>query len=165
MITLEQVGTTNAAVFKNIRLRALQDAPTAFSATYAKESKLSDADWLQRTSQWNSVNSVAYLAMDSGSAVGIAAGVFAGKDPTSANLMSMWVAPAQRRLGIGRMLVDAVAAWARAQNMLHLGLMVTSNNDHALQFYQSLGFALTGHSDTYRNDPTLREYEMRRSLT
>ena len=62
------------------------------------------------------------------------------------------------------MLVDAVAAWARGRNMLYLGLMVTSNNDHALQFYQSLGFALTGRSDTYRNDPTLREYEMRRSL-
>ena len=164
MIKLEPIGPTNAPVFKNIRLRALQDAPTAFSSTYAQESKLTDADWLQRTSQWNSVHSVAYLAMDGGNAVGIAAGVFDSNDPTSANLMSMWVAPAQRRLGIGRMLVDAVAAWARGRNMLHLGLMVTSNNDHALQFYQSLGFALTGRSDTYRNDPTLREYEMRRSL-
>jgi ribosomal protein S18 acetylase RimI-like enzyme len=49
--------------------------------------------------------------------------------------------------------------------MLYLGLKVTSNNDHALHFYQSLGFALTGRSETYRNDPALREYEMRRSLT
>ena len=83
MIKLEQVGPTNAPVFKNIRLRALQDAPTAFSSTYAKESKLSDADWLQRTSQWNGVNSVAYLAMDGDNAVGIAAGVFDSNDPAT----------------------------------------------------------------------------------
>ncbi len=165
MIKLEQVDPTNAAVYKNIRLRALQDTPSAFSSTYAKESKLTDADWLQRSSQWNSARSVAYLAMDGGNAVGIAAGVFAGNDPTSANLMSMWVAPAHRRLGIGRMLVEAVAAWARGHNMLHLVLMVTSNNLHAMHFYQSLGFVLTGRSDSYRNDPTLREYEMQRSLT
>ena len=165
MIKLEQVGTTNASVFKDIRLRALQDTPTAFSSTYAKESKLTDADWLQRSSQWNSAHSVAYLALDGGNAVGIAAGVLDSNDPTSANLMSMWVARAHRRLGVGRMLIDAVAAWARGRNMLHLALMVTSNNDHARQFYQSLGFVLTGRSDTYRNDPTLREYEMRRSLT
>lgn len=164
MIKLEQIGPTNAPVFKNIRLRALPDSPTAFSSTYAEEFKLTDADWLKRTSQWSSANSVAYLAMDVGSAVGIAAGVRDSNDPTRTNLMSMWVAPAHRRLGIGRMLVDAVAAWARAQNMLHLCLMVTSNNDHAMQFYQSLGFALTGRSETYRNDPALLEYEMRRSL-
>ncbi len=72
--------------------------------------------------------------MDVGSAVGIAAGVRDSNDPIRANLMSMWVAPAHRRLGIGRMLVDAVAAWARAQNMLHLCSMVTGNNDHAMQF-------------------------------
>ena len=157
IIKLEQIGPTNAPICKNIRLRALQDSPAAFSATYAEEPKLTDADWLKRTSQWSSARSVAYLAMDVGSAVGIAAGVRDRNDPKRANLMSMRVAPAHRRLGIGRMLVDAVAAWARAQNMLQLALLVTSNNDHAMRFYQSLGFARTGRSETYRNDPALLE--------
>jgi ribosomal protein S18 acetylase RimI-like enzyme len=165
MIKLAQIGPTNAPVFKNIRLRALQDAPSAFSSTYADESKLTDADWLKRASQWSGADAVAYLAMDAGSAVGIAAGVLDRTDPTRATLISMWVEPAHRRLGIGRILVDAIVTWARAQNVLYLGLMVTSNNDRALQFYQSLGFARTGRSATYRNDPALREYEMRRSLT
>jgi len=165
MIKLEQIGPTNAPVFKNIRLRALQDSPTAFSSTYAEEFKLSDADWLTRASQWGGVNSVAYLAMATGNAVGIAAGVGDRNDYQRANLMSMWVAPAQRRLGIGRMLVDAVAAWARAQDMLYLCLMVTSNNDHAMRFYQSLGFALTGRNEPYRNDQALLNLEMHRSLS
>jgi len=165
MIKLEQIGPTNAPVFKNIRLRALQDSPAAFSSTYAEESKLSDADWLKRASQWSSAHSVAYLAMDAGNAVGIAAGVRDRNDPQRANLMSMWVAPAHRRRGIGRMLVDAVAAWARAQDMLYLCLMVTSNNDHAMRFYQSLGFALTGRNEPYRNDQALFNFEMHRSLS
>ncbi|MGZ8533729.1 MAG: GNAT family N-acetyltransferase, partial [Candidatus Binatia bacterium] len=151
MIQLEQIGPTNTPVFKNIRLRALQDSPTAFSSTYAEELKLTDADWFNRASLWGGVNSVAYLALDVGNAVGIAAGVRDRNDLQRADLMSMWVAPAQRRLGIGRMLVDAVAAWARAQDMLYLCLMVTSNNDHAMRFYQSLGFALTGRNEPYRN--------------
>ena len=103
--------------------------------------------------------------MDVGSAVGIAAGVRDQNHSKRANLMSMWVAPAHRRLGIGRMLVDAVAAWARTRNMLHLCLMVTSNNDHAMQFYQSLGFALTGRSEPDRNDPALFDLEIHRSLS
>lgn len=49
--------------------------------------------------------------------------------------------------------------------MLHLCLMVTSNNDRAMQFYQNLGFALTGRSETYRNDPALLDFEMHRSLS
>jgi len=165
MIKLDLMGPTNAPVSKAIRLRALPDSPAAFSYTYAEESKLTDADWLERAGQWSGTNSVTYLAMDNGRAMGIASGVRDHNDPRRADLMSMWVAPDHRRLGIGRMLVDALAAWVRAQNVLNLYLLVISNNDQAIQFYQSLGFALTGRSEDYRNDPARLNYEMHRSLT
>ena len=152
-------------IFKDIRLRALQDSPAAFSSTYAEESKLTDADWHKRATQWSSAKSVGYLALDAGSAVGIAAGVLDHSDPKRADLMSMWIAPTHRRLGIGRTLVDAVAAWAGAQNAQNLGLLVTSNNDRAMRFYQSVGFTLTGRTEPYRNDPSLLNYEMRRLIS
>jgi ribosomal protein S18 acetylase RimI-like enzyme len=164
MIRLELVNPNNASIFKDIRLRALQDSPTAFSANYADECKLTDSDWLERATQWTSHKSVAYLAMDTGAAVGIAAGLVDLNHPRRASLMSMWVAPTHRRLGIGRTLVDAIVAWARGHNVLHLCLMVTSNNDRAIHFYQRLGFTLTGRSEPHRNDASLRDYEMRRSL-
>ena len=164
MISLQLISPANAGVFKDIRLRALQDSPTAFSANYADEVKLTDSDWLDRAAQWSSDKSAAYLAIDSGAAVGIAAGILDRNNPLHANLMSMWVAPTHRRLGIGRILVDAIISWARVHNVLHLHLMVTSNNDRAIQFYQSLGFVFTGRSKPYRNDPSLLDYEMRRSL-
>ena len=131
MIRLELVNPNNAAIFKDIRLRALQDSPTAFSANYADEAKLTDSDWLDRAAQWSSDKSAAYLAIDSGAAVGIAAGLLDRNDSLRASLMSMWVAPTHRRLGIGRTLVEAIVAWARGHNVLYLYLMVTSNNDRA----------------------------------
>ncbi len=165
MIELEPITPTNAQVYKNLRLRALLDSPTAFSSTYADAAKLSDDDWLQRAAHWSSRAAVAYLAIDAGDAVGMAAGVLGVNDPRRAELLSMWVAPSHRRSGIGRLLVDTIAAWARARNVLHLYLSVTSNNDQAIQFYRSLGFTLTDRRETYPNDPALCNLAMLRALT
>ena len=77
----------------------------------------------------------------------------------------MWVAPTHRRLGIGRSLVEAIVTWARMQNVRTLLLRVTSNNDTAINFYQRLGFSQTGKTEPYRNDPSLLDYEMRRSIS
>jgi len=165
MIILEPITARNALLFKDIRLRALQDSPAAFSSTYAEESKLTDAEWLNRATQWSGAKSGGYLAMDGDTAVGIAAGILDQNEPLRAELVSMWDAPTHRRLGTGRMLVDAVVAWARARNAQTLLLLVTSNNDGAIRFYQSVGFALTGRTEPYRNDRSLLNYEMRRYIS
>lgn len=56
VITIEPVRQRDAMLMKEIRLRALRDAPSAFSSTYEKESELSDADWVERTAQSSSTN-------------------------------------------------------------------------------------------------------------
>jgi putative acetyltransferase len=76
----------------------------------------------------------------------------------------MWVAPTHRRRSVGKGLVEAIATWAQSQNATSLCLMVTSNNESAMAFYQRLGFARTGRTEPYPNDPALIEYEMCRSL-
>lgn len=151
-------------IFKDVRLRALLDSPTAFSSTFAKESTLTDDDWVARVAQWSSGTSTTYLALDTGRACGIASGMLDQSDPSRAHLLSMWVAPTHRLMGIGRSLVEAVLAWARAKNVQTMQLLVTSNNDTAIQFYRRLGFTLTGYTATYANDPALKDYEMIRSL-
>ncbi len=165
MIVLELITAHNAIVFKDVRLRALLDTPTAFSSTHAEESKLTDADWLKRAAQWSGEKSVGYLAMDTGISCGIASGLLDQADATHAHLLSMWVAPTHRRQGVGRTLVEAVVSWARTQNIRTLQLLVTSNNRTAIEFYQRLGFSLTGKTEPYRNDPALSNFEMNRSIT
>jgi len=164
MLTLERISPENVVAFKNTRLRALDDSPTAFGSTYAKEVKLSDADWHQRSIDWTSHRSVGYLAMDGETPCGIGAAFLDEKNPERAHLVSMWVAPAQRGKGVGFTLVSGVRAWAKDQGARTLRLSVTNNNERAIEFYRRTGFSMTGKTEPYPNDPALFEYEMSQNL-
>ena len=105
-----------------------------------------------------------YIAMDADAACAIAGGYLHQTDSSRAHLVSMWVAPSHRRLGVGANLVHAIIAWARDQKARTLELIVTSNNAIAINFYSRLGFAFTGKIAPYRNDLALNDLEMIRSL-
>jgi ribosomal protein S18 acetylase RimI-like enzyme len=147
MTALEQITASNVLNFKTVRLMALQDA-----------------DWLKRAIDWSSDRSVGYLAMDAGTACGIVAAFLEERDPQKVHIISMWVAPIYRRLGIGRLLIDAINAWACTKGANSLQLMVTSINHAAIEFYKRNGFSMTGNTKPYPNDPALIEYEMSRSI-
>jgi ribosomal protein S18 acetylase RimI-like enzyme len=169
LLSIKPITPALVAAYKSTRLRALYDTPTAFGSTYASESQLTDADWLRRTQQWNDGDgSVAYLAWDDAEPdqpCGIAASVLLWEDPRTAELLSMWVAPSHRRRGVGRLLVEGVSAWAKSRQARTLCLMVTSSNDDAMRFYETLGFTKTGRTAPYPNDATLFEFEMARTVT
>lgn len=160
MITIEPITAQNAALFKIVRLRALQDAPYAFGSTYAKEAAFDDAEWLRRVDRMNGDKGVGFLAMDGDAGCGIVGAFLDANDVTQAQLVSMWMAPTHRARGIGRMLVKEVLAWARRLGARTLLLMVTSNNEPAIRFYEKLGFTRTGRTEPYPNDPAVLEYEM-----
>jgi len=165
MISLKRITPTDVTLFKTVRLRALQDTPSAFSSTYAEEYRLADADWTARIPEWSGSASTTYIAVDADAACGIAGGYLERGDRRRAHLVSMWVAPSHRRLGIGAKLVDAIIDWARDQNARTLELIVTSNNDIAINFYTRLGFRFTGKTSPYRNDPALTDLEMIRTIS
>ena len=164
MITIEPITPENALIFKAARLRALQDTPSTFGSTYAKESQLTDADWVARATNWNGEKSILYVAMENEAVIGIAGSHLDHEDPTHAHLISMWTAPTHREQGVGRLLVDEIVSWARLRKAVTLKLMVTSSNDSATAFYRRLGFTLTGRTEPYPNDPALIEYEMARPI-
>ena len=164
MISIEPITALNAFLFKAVRLRALQDAPQAFGSTYAKESQLTDADWIERVERMNGESGAGFLAMDKDTACGIAGSFLDQNDPIRAHLISMWTAPTHRQRGIGRSLVNEVLNWARGRNARILQLMVTGNNEPAICFYERLGFARTGRTEPYPNDPAVIEYEMSRAI-
>jgi len=165
MISLKRITPADVALFKTVRLRALQDTPSAFSSTYAEESRFADADWTSRIAEWSASASTTYIAVDTDAACGIAGGFLERGDQGRAHLVSMWVAPSHRRLGVGAKLVDAIIHWARDQNARTLALIVTSNNDLAINFYTRLGFTFTGRTSPYRNDPALTDLEMIRTIS
>jgi len=165
MIAIETYTVQNAFLFKAARLRALQDAPSAFAATYAEESQLSDADWIERATQANGERSIFYLAMEGDEVCGIA-GVLPDLDEASqARLVSMWTAPAHRRQGIGQLLVNEILEWAGCHGVKAMLLHVAYNNQSAIAFYERLGFSMTGRTVTYASDPAAVVYEMARSIS
>ena len=164
MTTIEPVTQCDAMLLRGIRLRALLDAPSAFSSTYEKESELSDADWVGRAAQWSGDRSITYVAKDDGVPCAIAAAYLDHENANLAHLVSMWVAPSHRRLGIGAALAQKIFDWARLKNIPELALLVTSNNGAAIKFYERLGFAMTGKIMPHANDPSLGDCEMSRCV-
>lgn len=164
MATLHKITPPLASSYKAVRLRALQDSPSAFGSTYAREAQFTDADWHQRAANLCTPRSIGYLAHHHDEYCGIAVSFLNEQHPQHAELMSMWVAPDQRRTNTGRLLVSAIEAWARSAGADTLQLMVTSYNLAAISFYQRLGFTETGRTEPYPNDPALIQFEMSKSL-
>jgi ribosomal protein S18 acetylase RimI-like enzyme len=164
MIDLQTFTVRNALIFKAARLRALQDSPSAFAVTFAEESQLTDADWIERANQANGERSIFYLAMKKDEVCGIAGVLPDPNDATQARLVSMWTAPTHRRLGIGQLLVNMILDWAGAHGVRILQLHVAGNNQSAISFYQRMGFSLTGSTVAYPSDPDAVVYEMIRPI-
>ena len=91
-IPIERITPLNIGVFKDVRLRALQEAPYAFGSTYAREVQFDDAEWARRVERWNGERGVGFVAMHGAAACGIAGSLLDDKDPTHAQLVSMWTA-------------------------------------------------------------------------
>lgn len=164
MPILERISPETVADFRAVRLRALQDTPSAFGSTYARESQLTDEDWHARSLRWDGGTAVGYLAMDAGVPCGIVCSYLDEGNSQRAHVISMWVAPEYRRTGLGTTLIEAVRVWAEERGAREQVLMVVSSNDRAVQFYGRLGFRWSGVTEPYPNDPALVEYEMVRSL-
>lgn len=160
MLALQRIALENVLVYKTVRLRALQDSPTAFGSTYAREARLSDEEWRQRALRCTSDGSTGYLAFDGAVPCGLVVCFEDERNAQCADVISMWVDPGHRRGGVGTALIDAVQSWAVSRSIHQLRLMVTSVNPDAIRFYERLGFCMTGKTEPYPNDPAIFEYEM-----
>lgn len=162
MIRIEPITVSNRAVFRSVRLRALKEDPSAFGSTYAREAAFDDDEWARRVVRWSGEQGIGFLAIHEDRACGIAGALLEESD--QAQLVSMWTAPEYRQHGVGRLLVEAITAWAVGRGLNMLRLMVVSENQSALSFYERLGFIRTGRSEPYPNNVALEQWEMARPL-
>lgn len=123
-----------------MRLRAVHDHPEAFGADYADE-VTSD---LSR--HIGSPPSVTFGGFAGGVLVGIAALLVStgAKQRHKGRIVSVYVDPAWRRSGLGRGLIDAIIARARADGLSVLLLTVTAGNHAARTLYLDAGFQVFG---------------------
>src|SRR5689334_15625349 len=120
--------------WRRIRLKALQEAPTAFGTTYAEA-----LQW--RADRWEAqvVEFATFVAVLDGHDVGVARGASHHRSDVR-ELVSMWVDPAARRMGIAAQLIESVAVWAAAAGAAVLMLDVIAGNAAAIALYHHAGF-------------------------
>ncbi len=127
-------------VWREIRLRALVEAPAAFGSTLAEWQGEDDREqrWRQRFEHvgYNAV------AIADGRLVGTVGAMH--RDGGSVELISMWVAPEVRGTGIGEALIDAVIDWAASTSVVTVVLAVRRGNQHAVALYERVGFRRVG---------------------
>jgi ribosomal protein S18 acetylase RimI-like enzyme len=142
MITLNVITPDEWPQWRELRLRALAEAPYAFGSRLEDWQDAHEARWRQRLSLPDSYNLIARL---DGRPVGMVSGVPA-EEAGAAELISMWVAPDLRGRGVGDALITAVARWARERGARELRLDVVAGNASAIALYARHGFVDLGPS-------------------
>ena len=135
-IQIRQLTPADAESFRELRLEGLRLNPEAFGSTYDFEKDQS----LERYTGWLT-NSAVFGAYQNSELIGTASFTIASglKESHKGLLRAMYVRPAARRMGAGRLLVQAVIATAR-QKVEQVQLAVVSDNQPAIRLYQTLGF-------------------------
>jgi len=150
---------------RDLRLRALLDAPDAFGSTHAQEATEVEDEWRSWMTGWSNASDQALFAgVNHGDWIGIVVGVGWRRDRQLAHMYAMWVDPSARRQGAGRALVEAVTGWARDLAFRRMELRVADGNPGALALYRGCGFIDTGEREPLREGSQTRVMLMSRPL-
>jgi GNAT superfamily N-acetyltransferase len=149
-------------VLRELRLRALADAPDAFSSTLQEEAALPEQLW----QQWaqGGPASVDFIAWEGGAAVGMAAIFALANAPGRMQLVAMWVDPHHRRRGVARALAERAVRWAEDRHAREVVLWVADHNTPARELYERVGFRPTGERQPLPSNPALSESMLRLPL-
>lgn len=143
-ISIRPLIDEDAAAFKALRLKAIQDAPTAIWPTHAEESSRTLEETSNRIRATE--HQIVFGAFAGPELVGIAG---LRRDPLAqvahkAVLWGVFVDPAHRRGGIAGRLLHAAIAHARAAQVLQIHLCVNAENSRAQALYRNAGFETFG---------------------
>jgi GNAT superfamily N-acetyltransferase len=159
VITVRAVRAGEASPLRELRMRAMADAPSAFGSTLQHEAEQSDEHWSALAEGGD--EDCVYVAIDGEAWIGMAAGRWFERERGIVQLWGMWVEPGRRGERIGERLVGSVRGWARTHGaqFMRLGVMDASP---AIRFYERLGFVLTGETKPLIRDPSVLAVYMAR---
>ena len=144
ILEIRPLGAPDAAAFRQIRLQAISDSPSAVWPTYEEEAsrtvKEIEARILMTETQ------VVFGAFIDRELVGIAGLRRELLDQVrhKAVLWGVFVSPEWRREGLAQKLFARVHCFAREQGVLQIHLCVNVENVQARNLYRSLGFGSFG---------------------
>ena len=140
-LQIRRLEVSDAALYRDIRLEALQKTPEAFGSTFERESA-EPLSWFEARLRLADI----FGAFLDGKLAGIA-GYSAQENLKQAHkglLWGMYIRAEARNMGLGKMLVAAVLDHARGRVEL-VQLSVVSENESARKLYRAMGFVEYGY--------------------
>jgi ribosomal protein S18 acetylase RimI-like enzyme len=140
---VRRLAAADASAYRALRLRALREHPEAFTSSYEEDAAQPVAMAAQRLS---SPDFAAWGAFEGEALHGILGleRERRAKNRHKGAVVGMYVAPEVARHGVGRALLEALVAHARAAGIQSLVLTLTEGNASALALYEQAGFRSIG---------------------
>jgi GNAT superfamily N-acetyltransferase len=160
-VEVQRVQAAEWQELRELRLRALADAPGAFASTLEREAAFPADVWRQRAQ--GGPGSANFIARADGLAVGMAA-VIAEPIPGRMQLVGMWVDPRRRRRGVARALISHAVRWSRDHQARELIAWVAEPNTAARRLYARSGFRPGGARQPLPSNPAVDELLLRLPL-
>jgi ribosomal protein S18 acetylase RimI-like enzyme len=153
MLHVRRIHNGESDLYRALRLRALTDAPGAFTTTHAQASARSAESWREQTdSTVQGSERATFFAFVDDNPVGLAALYRHPEQPVTGELLQVWVAPEHRGRGAADALLDALFHWGIDEaGFLRVLAEVKANNVRALGFYRRYGFV--HRADIQASDP------------
>ena len=152
-INIREATPADVIQYRELRLFALQDAPTAFSADYQVHLGRSMGFWEGRLNF--DEYAIIFLAEHAGNLIGMT-GIHQKESPKTkhnAEIFSVYVRPEWRGLHIAEALIETCVGWAKLRQVNIVKLGVTTTNTSAVRCYERCCFTI------YGNEPRAMLYE------
>jgi GNAT superfamily N-acetyltransferase len=136
-VDVTELHRSQSSTLRSMRLKALDDAPSAFVTTWETELGRQSDYWEEQF-----VRATWVIAQHGAPIVGIAALVQPDPESPVRFIESVWVEPEYRWCGVLRQMLDHLEGRAKADGATELRLWVLDTNESAERAYHKLGFGL-----------------------
>jgi ribosomal protein S18 acetylase RimI-like enzyme len=147
---IRQIQKEDWQRLRDVRLRALAQAPEAYLETYANASSFPDELWMERATPDD--EGCSFAVERDGRFDGLVS-CFVADDPATVFLVAMWVTPELRGTALASELVEQVVDWAREHRAERVCLSVEPENERAARLYEKCGFAETKSPPPFPYEP------------
>jgi GNAT superfamily N-acetyltransferase len=137
-ITVRVLDESEWALYREVRLRALEESPGSFTAILAEEVDRDEQFWRDRMTQAHRL-----LAERDQVPMGIVSLGPYEPDHSAAEVFGLYVVPDARGTGVSWRLVEAAAALATQRGYVQLYYWVGTDNARAVGFANNFGFRIT----------------------
>ena len=144
MVSIRELDASIFEGYRQLRLRALKEEPTAFTSSWREEIEKSELAWRERL---DSDLYRMFCAVSNQHVLGMSGCRFEAKEKKKhkATLIAVYVEPEFRGQGLGRKLIEKALMSAFKDPLIRaVNLSVTSDNVPAIGLYEAIGFEKWG---------------------